>query len=369
MRFTPILLGTLCLLCLFNPGNTELVAQQTTSIVIDLPGLENDPLLPGNKLLPLNWLPSGTNDDFLTFNINVTVPANFTNGGTLYASLQNVTAYSGKTGNGPPDTRPDLFMTSVRNRRNADWVGNNGNTLRRTLNSNSSETTATQTMSLRVDCRDSAAYGELELTASGSGYTSNTITVKIPRDTNGNKIADYWQNDAAVNEGRGYQRDADEDSGPNSRFGDNITVINEYRGFRVNGDLTRTDPTGWDVFVKIGPNLAGTYSIGGAYALPMTVHEAPWVNMVDGYVFPYEIAGGSSGTSPSVFAIRLQQDTAEVKRDENDNVIDDLLGSIYVGPPSSSSTATIYTNRVSYYMGDTFSDTISYIKMLSLPMR
>ena len=91
----------------------------------------------------------------------------------------------------------------------------------RILNYNISEM---QTISLIVSCRDYAAYGELVLTASGSGYTSNTVTIKIPRDENGNKIADGWQNDDTVN----YGRDDDNDTGPNTRTGDGITVLNEY---------------------------------------------------------------------------------------------------------------------------------------------
>ncbi len=354
MKFTYILLGILCLLCLFTPGNTKLVAQQTPSIEI---------AVTNHETLLQNWRPDISNEpdisNDLTFAIEITVPTDF-NSGKLVATLQNVTQYAGKSGNvsdpndkldattGALTIAPDLGLDETTN-----WTGSESQ-LSYALNG-----TNKKSINLTVNCYDSAAYGELALTASGSGYTSNTATVKIPKDDNGNQIADCWQNDATMN----YGRDDDNDTGPNTRTGDNITVINEYRGFHVNESLTDTDPNGWDVFVKIGPDLAMAYSISGAYALPMTIHEAPWVNMVDGYVFPYEIAGGSGGPSPSVYAIRLQQDTAEVELDEDDNVeddnvIDNRLGSMYVGPPSVNSLGTIYTERLSYYYKDDDLNTI-----------
>ncbi len=84
MKFTYVLIGTLCLLCLFIPGNIGLVAQQTTSIQIEQPYL--DP----------NWRPTAYS--YLTNDIVVTVPTGFSSG-TLVAELQNVTEYDGDSGN------------------------------------------------------------------------------------------------------------------------------------------------------------------------------------------------------------------------------------------------------------------------------
>ena len=212
-------------------------------------------------------------------------------------------------------------------------------------------------MSLRVDCRDAAAYGELVLTASGSGYTSNTITVKIPKDDNGNKIADCWRNDGTVNNGLGYGRDDDKDTGPNTTTGDNITVINEYRGYYANGSWTDTDPNAWDVFVKLDPTLVDEgCSIGDAYALPMNVHEAPWVSMGDGVVYPHEIAKESGGTVPSVYAIRVAGDGTSVYDPMTGEYLGSYLGSSPIGPPWNSSAATIWYNRLGYYMGADFAN-------------
>lgn len=358
MKITTLLLSTLCLICLCIPGNVPLGAQQTTSLQIDV--TNSSTLLQG-------WHPSA--DTSLTFEIEVTVPADFSSG-TLTASLQNVTNYLGISGNAVTTTQEptqaeidnyNIFKESqnfsepvtkvvastdqsddlqIRQTNNTGWT-ENGSSLTHSLGAN------TNTISLCVDCLDYAAYGELVLTASGSGYTSNTVTVQIPTDTNGNKIADSWRNDATLN----YGRDDDNDTGPNTRKGDNITVINEYRGYHNNGSWTDTDPNAWDVFVKLDTELdTGGYSISDAYALPMNVHEAPWVAMGDGIVYPHEIEA-SGGTAPSVYAVRVQGDAADVKTDDKtEEVLDDILGSAGIGPPWYDIPVTIYYNRVEHYV-------------------
>ena len=198
-------------------------------------------------------------------------------------------------------------------------------------------------MSLRVDCMDYAAYGELVLTASGSGYTSNTIIIKIPRDTNGNKIADCWQNDDTVD----YDPDADTDTGPNTRTGDNITVLNEYRGLNVNGTWTDTDPDGWDVFIR------SDVGIGDAGSLPMTVHEmgTDEVTYSDGIVYHNQIASAGNSELDYVYAIRLEKD------DDTDYMCGNLLGIMSVGPPSANSSGSIYVNRITEHLSTCFEGT------------
>ena len=87
MRFMYILAGTFCFLCLFNPWNTTLMAQQSASIEIKVTNHETE---------LQNWRPYA--DTYLTFNIEVTVPTDF-EGGKLAAALQNVTSYPGISGN------------------------------------------------------------------------------------------------------------------------------------------------------------------------------------------------------------------------------------------------------------------------------
>lgn len=332
MRFTYVLIGILCLLCLFNHGKTTLDAQQTTSIQIEQPYL--DP----------NWRPKAGLS--LTFEIRVTVPADFTSG-TLNAVLQNVTNYIGESGNVPQqagNTDPDLELSAT-----TGWSGN-VSTRSYTLNG-----TTTQTVSLQVDCKDYAAYGELKLTASGSSYTSNEVIIKIPKDDNGNKIADGWRNDGAMN----YGHDDDNDTGINSNFGDNITVINEYRGLNVNGSWTDTDPDGWDVFIQSTVSelelddgtILSLDPLGDAGSLPMTTHAMSITEVIPyggGRVYHNEISRQTGNTTARVYAIRLQ----------NDVVMDDGLSFGSMGsylwdipnPPSLITRGSIFTGRIWNYL-------------------
>ena len=345
MRFTCILIGILCLLCLFNHGNTTLDAQQTTSIQIEQPYL--DP----------NWRPEAGSS--LTFEIRVTVPADFSSG-TLIAELQNVTHYAGKSGNvtDPDDRVVDGEVSAAADLRLSQTTGWSGSESQ--LSHTLSGTTTTQTMTLQVDCEDYAAYGELVLTASGSDgastpvtYTSNTVTVKIPRDENGNKIADGWQNDGAKN----YGHDDDNDSGPasNSNYGDGITVIDEYRGLTLNGTWTATDPNGWDIFVQLSSTLTDPtdptdtgYSTDKADALPMTVHDVSpmLVDCLEGAVY-------SSGIgSHEVCAIRLIAYSGE---DFGGCDSATSAGCMYAGPPDIYSTGYINLNVIQRGI-DSYSD-------------
>ena len=372
MRIISILACTLYLLCLFNPGGTTLVAEQTESIDINVTNHET--LLQG-------WRPYADTD--LTFEIKVTVPADFASG-KLVAALQNVTNYPGKSGNVPntiacpteeritfwenvattfpntivPGCETELPSTDQSSTDqsldlqlfkekeidgqmvdvNVGWSMDES-TFSYTFSTN--DEGKVSTIYLRVDCTDYAAYGELVLTASGSGYTSDPVVIKIPKDTNGNKIADSWQNDITVD----YDPDADTDTGPNTRTGDNITVLNEYRGLNVNGTWTDTDPDAWDVFIRIDESLSD-YGIGTASALPsMTLHEMGTneVTHLDGIVYHNQIASAGNSGTDYVRAIRLE-------KDDDTDYMSDLLGIMSVGPPSANSSGSIYINRIDTFL-------------------
>ena len=373
MRIILILACTLYLLCLFNPGGTTLVAEQTESIDINVTNHET--LLQG-------WRPYADTD--LTFEIKVTVPADFASG-KLVAALQNVTNYPGKSGNVPnrivcptekeiadresfetnfpehsenlPELRCETGSSSTDQSLdlqlfkekeidgqmvdvNVGWSMDES-TFSYTFSTN--DEGKVSTINLRVDCMDYAAYGELVLTASGSGYTSDPVVIKIPKDTNGNKIADSWQNDITVD----YDPDADTDTGPNTRTGDNITVLNEYRGLNVNGTWTDTDPDGWDVFIR------SDVGIGDAGSLPMTVHEmgTDEVTYSDGVVYHNQIARAGNSELDYVYAIRLEKD------DDTDYMCGNLLGIMSVGPPSANSSGSIYVNRITEHLSTCFEGT------------
>ena len=322
MKFTNVLIGILCLVCLFIQGNTTLVAQQTTSIQIEV-----------SDIAP-TWRPYADTD--LTFNITVTAPADFSSG-TLVAVLQNETNYAGKSGNvAVPADEGGNLASDLKLYQTTGWSGSE-NQISYTL----SGTVTTQTMTLTVKCYDYAAYGELKLTASGSSYTSNELVIKIPKDDNGNKIADGWRNDGTVN----YGCDDDNYSGPNSNTGDGITAINEYRGLNVSGSWTDTDPGGWDVFIR------SDVGIGGACALPsMTLHEMGTyeVPFQLGYVYDYYIVAGEviNRDGVGIRAIRLTDDqTIDPSCNSTTS-----LGEMGYGPPSYVTSGCIYSSTINEWI-------------------
>ena len=145
-----------------------------------------------------------------------------------------------------------------------------------------------------------------------------------------------------------YDPDADTDTGPNTRLGDNITVLNEYRGLNVNGSWTETDPDAWDVFIRIDESLSD-YGIGTASALPsMTLHEMGTneVTHLDGIVYHNQIASAGNSVSGYVRAIRLEADT-DSELDSCRNTLGALLST---GPPSVSSRGMIYINRIDTFL-------------------
>ena len=87
---------------------------------------------------------------------------------------------------------------------------------------------------------------ELTITGTGSG-------INIPKDDNGDYIADSWET-SAWKDGR-HTPPADEETGPNAgtsveantQVGDGLVVFEEYRGFEIAGSHTRLDPTKKDV--------------------------------------------------------------------------------------------------------------------------
>ena len=97
MKITVMFVGILCLLYIFTLQNATLTAQKSATLEITT----------NSETLLQNWRPTATNPDYLTFDISVTVPADFS-GGTLYAELQNVTNYDGICGNKANSAQLDM---------------------------------------------------------------------------------------------------------------------------------------------------------------------------------------------------------------------------------------------------------------------
>jgi hypothetical protein len=129
--------------------------------------------------------------------------------------------------------------------------------------------------------RDYAASAKLRVTIP-LRKTTYTYELSLPRDRNGNSIADKgWTAGTATIADSGLAAGRDEDNSPDmpvampadgrGRYGDNLTNFEEYRGFFVRGEHRRTNPFKKDFFID-GSALGG--DIMYAYpALPTATHS------------------------------------------------------------------------------------------------
>ncbi len=127
---------------------------------------------------------------------------------------------------------------------------------------------------VNVVSMDYAAWGRLTATiTTGDGwevfakpyYDGSKPYITLPYDKDDNKIADWWESQNNVL-GKGYGHDWDEDVKPdNGHNGDNIPLIDEYRGFAVedndyNPIYTRLQPDQKELFTIAERAGSGTNS-------------------------------------------------------------------------------------------------------------
>ncbi len=316
MRLTYILVGILCHFVFFNIENIAEVQQQKVQLAV--PHLSRE--------LPVTWHPESNNS--LTFTIKITKPPYYS-GGDLYATLSGVTNYTGACGNclTARSLNPDLVLFCD-NSINTGWEVESSKTrLSQEILPNNTSSTVTSYKSIQVDSTDYAAYGVLTLDATGSTGNAYPVSIIIPRDINGNKIADSWRNDETTadpnnnNPSKNYVANWDEEIGPdspNTQRGDGLTVLDEYRGIEVDGSWTDTDPERWDVFITsdIIKTDGTPHGYGKASGLPeMMPHLMNFneVNFDYGIVYKYKASAApmEQGVFP-VYGIRLQQETRTI---------------------------------------------------------
>jgi hypothetical protein len=120
---------------------------------------------------------------------------------------------------------------------------------------------------VRVNCYDWGGYTNLAVTAELSDHTTVTAHVRgsgqqslaIPKDDDGNHIADSWEESFGLH---GGDPASDEDSQPagHEHNGDSIALYDEYRGFRIQGKPQRLSPVTKDLFIWDASSLgAGIY--------------------------------------------------------------------------------------------------------------
>ncbi len=334
MKMTRILVKTLCILCLAFGYVAE--SSGSARVVIEVPNLATE--------LSTDWRP--TAGDSLSFRVKVTKPPHYS-GGRLIATLSDVTNYLGECGNrmslyNDLELRQDLL-------HNSGWrVGTTNVSLSHPIGTNKTGSPQTEWISLRVDCADYAAYGKLTFSTGGSSVAEAfPIVIVIPRDANGNKIADCWKNDGTKN----YVADWDEESGPaapNTQRGDALTVLDEYRGLYINGSWTDTDPEAWDVFLRLESGLSSAGSLPGMSVWSVGLNE---VDHDGGVVYDFLIGGGTrfgiTGTV-YVYAIRLKNNYIAFDRKDPDNKV---WGEMGIGPPSSHTKGNIFIRRIMRGLG------------------
>ncbi len=238
-----------------------------------------------------------------------------------------VTNYRGTCINRGSETTPDL---SLRSTNNDGWdLNTTDGSLTRSV---TSETTSP--ISVNIYCEDSAAYGQVKVTLTLDSGRTMEITRKIPRDDNGNKIADGWENDATKN----YVGNEDAETGPaattfnselgvthniiaNTNTGDGLTLLDEYRGAMLKDHITpkRFSPDTKDIFIQHTSTVLAPFECGNASGFPFSC----WVIDTASVIVNPNTASGNNG----VIAIEISSDPQILEVDEQgNNVIIDSYG-------------------------------------------
>ncbi len=288
--FRLLLASSFCLLCLFSIS----IPTEASTITIEE--------------LDINWRPRAISDcsteaekEATYAKVTITLSGvdfpSDPNGKQPYVtvSLSEVTNWKGICGNAnDPDAstfpndppKPDLVLERT-DSHNSDWTknfdldGNYDGTLSRTLTRNDSS------ISVKVTCKDYGAYGKITATlwdyaGAGKYKSTGSNVVPIPRDGNGNKIADGWENTAnlTVAEKADVELDVETGPGSNSNNGDGLSIFAEYRGFKLydgfNSRWQDTSPREKDIFVSWASNMSA-YKAGDASKLPSPLK----VNLVE----------------------------------------------------------------------------------------
>ncbi|MDB6140304.1 MAG: hypothetical protein JWO94_3376, partial [Verrucomicrobiaceae bacterium] len=147
--------------------------------------------------------------------------------------LTDVSKHTGRCGNEPktagPDPKPGLRFSK---NQGAGVHVDEGNPQHAYIISDVTEGTVV------IEALDAGAYGKLQVTADASDLIgtyerTGEKHLLIPRDDNGNHIADAWEQKKNIFD-KNYPATWDEDNVPNTGFdnrGDGLTLYEEYRGF------------------------------------------------------------------------------------------------------------------------------------------
>ena len=185
---------------------------------------------------------------------------------------------------------------------------------------------------VQVKVHDYGAYGTLKAQLHyDGGEPEAPVSIHLPRDDNGNKIADGWHNDGShvddsttpnVDEADQWAA-SDNETGPagNRYHGDGFSVFEEYRGFMIGSGHVRTDPAKKDIFIySAWKEGVGDLIVNNEQNLPeqnipsiFIIHEISQDNMGQGtYDFrrmDYKGEDISGGAATSQKALWVKKDT------------------------------------------------------------
>ena len=328
--------------------------------------------------------------------------------GQLLIKIDQRSSMKGYTTNYPLDDSGNKTDMLLLKSDNSGWTDLGSGVLKYEWSSYTGSTTFEKTVYVR--CYDYGAWGKLKATLykkTGTDTNGNPTYAKadsdigtVPRDENGNHIADGWNNDfypykysdekneqvdesSTKNSGVNNfhyskpflgkrQNTVDKETGPsgNQENGDGFTVFEEYRGFMTQqyggyggGAMghTRTSPDTKDVFCVVHSSLS-TYGTGDASKHPPSFTEIHLicVNKPFGEVRDASTHGSKSFVSKKigwinsnsdeipdtdyVYAIRLK----DGNRHPTDATDEYTLGLSYVGKPDKQSLVYIYMDAITY---------------------
>ncbi|MCB2149666.1 MAG: hypothetical protein KQI81_24510 [Deltaproteobacteria bacterium] len=194
--------------------------------------------------------------------------------GHITFRLLDVSQVKGECMNSPPrdpDTHLDLQFSKTGSSKGI-WVGPDG-TEARTEDPLNEATIAVQS-------RDFGAWGRLEAEvkvvvkgreqAARAVYKAlGTDWLALPRDDDGDHVADGWAKQMGIDE----NAIEDNDPRPGKTYpGDGLSVYEEYRGFMVKGRHVRTDPTVKDLFIWDPDSLIPQSNVSGGALGTIKVH-------------------------------------------------------------------------------------------------
>ena len=200
---------------------------------------------PAEIITPDNWdtiVISGNygRGGLLSLRVSINASEESARDSSVTFNLENVTSWKGYCMNAGTKSDFDLqFVPPAEQISNGiTWSGGNQSITA------SWEGNAPAGFTVQLKCYDYGAYGELVATLY---HMTPSHRFKIPKDENGNRIADGWKNDETIR----YNPSDDNESGPdgNSYPGDGFSIFEEYRGFMVKELFESTSPTDKDIFI------------------------------------------------------------------------------------------------------------------------